>query len=100
MIYNLQKIFFQYLIRIQVPRTLDDVDVAIVNSNYALGVGLNPIKDSIYLENKDSPYAVVVACRLGDEQNPAVQALVKALTSPKVKEYMINTYKGGVVPVF
>ena len=54
----------------------------------------------MHLENKDSPYAVVVACRLGDEQNPAVQALVKALTSPKVKEYMINTYKGGVVPVF
>lgn len=84
----------------QVPRTLDDVDVAVVNSNYALGVGLNPIKDSIYLENKDSPYAVVVACRIGDENSPAVQALVKALTSPKVKDYMVNTYKGGVVPVF
>lgn len=97
---NPKRLRFTEVEAAQVPRTLDDVDVAIVNSNYALGVGLNPIKDSIYLENKDSPYAVVVACRLGDEQNPAVQALVKALTSPKVKEYMINTYKGGVVPVF
>ena len=97
---NPKRLRFTEVEAAQVPRTLDDVDVAIVNSNYALGVGLNPIKDSIYLENKDSPYAVVVACRLGDEQNPAVQALVKALTSPKVKNYMINTYKGGVVPVF
>ncbi len=84
----------------QVPRTLDDVDVAVVNSNYALGVGLNPVKDSIYLENKDSPYAVVLATRIGDEKSPAVQALLKALTSPKVKEFMNSHYKGGVVPVF
>ena len=82
------------------PRTLDDVDVAVVNSNYALGVGLNPVKDSIYLENKDSPYAVVLATRIGDEKSPAVQALLKALTSPKVKDFMNTNYKGGVVPVF
>ncbi len=97
---NPKRLRFTEVEAAQVPRTLDDVDVAVVNSNYALGVGLNPIQDSIYLENKDSPYAVVVACRLGDEKNPAVQALVKALTSPKVKQYMIDTYKGGVVPVF
>ena len=42
---------------------------------------------------------MVVACRLGDEKSPAVQALVKALTSPKVKQYMLDNYKGSVVPV-
>lgn len=97
---NPKKLRFTEVEAAQVPRTLEDVDVAIVNSNYALGVGLNPIKDSIYLENKDSPYAVVVACRIGNEKSPAVQALVKALTSPKVKNYMIKNYQGGVVPVF
>ena len=84
----------------QVPRTIDDVDLAIVNSNYAIGVGLNPVKDSIYLESKDSPYAVVVAARQGDENKPAVQALVKALKTDKVKKFMLDTYAGGVVPVW
>ena len=64
----------------QVPRTLDDVDLAVVNSNYAIGVGLNPVTDSIYLESKTSPYAVVVAARQGHEKyryqgDPAVHDL-------------------------
>jgi YaeC family lipoprotein len=84
----------------QVPRTLDDVDLAVVNSNYAIGVGLNPVKDSIYLESKTSPYAVVVATLKGHEADAKVQALVKALTSAKVRKFMIEQYKGSVVPVF
>ena len=70
----------------QVPRTLDDVDLAVVNSNYAIGVGLNPVTDSIYLESKTSPYAVVVAARQGHEKDAKVQALVKALTTEKVRK--------------
>lgn len=84
----------------QVPRTLDDVDLAVVNSNYAIGVGLNPVTDSIYLERKTSPYAVVVAARQGNEKDAKVQALVKALTTEKVRKFMTDKYKGGVVPVF
>ena len=84
----------------QVPRTLDDVDLAVVNSNYAIGVGLNPVTDSIYLESKTSPYAVVVAARQGHEKDAKVQALVKALTTEKVRKFMTDNYKGGVVPVF
>ena len=84
----------------QVPRTLDDVDLAVVNSNYAIGVGLNPVTDSIYLESKTSPYAVVVAARQGNEKDAKVQALVKALTTEKVRKFMTDKYKGGVVPVF
>lgn len=83
----------------QVPRTLDDVDVAVANSNYAIGVGLNPLKDSIIIEEKDSPYAVVVATRAGDEKKPEVQKLVKALKSEEVKKFMLDKYKGSVVPL-
>lgn len=84
----------------QVPRTIADVDAAVVNSNYAIGVGLNPVKDSIYIEGKDSPYVVVVAARKGDENNPDVKALVEVLKSDKVKKFMADTYAGGVVPVW
>lgn len=58
------------------------------------------MKDSIYIESKDSPYAVVVAARQGDEKKPGIEALVKALRSDKVKKFMLDTYAGGVVPVW
>lgn len=83
----------------QVPRTLDDVDVAVANSNYAIGVGLNPLKDSIFIEDKDSPFVVVVATRKGDEKKDKVQKLVKALKSEETKKYMVDHYKGSVVPL-
>ena len=95
-----KKLRFTEVEAAQVPRTIDDVELAVVNSNYAIGVGLNPVKDSIYLEDKDSPYAVVVAARQGDENDPGVQALIKALRSDKVKKFMIDMYQGGVVPVW
>ena len=97
---NPKKLKFVELEAAQVPRSLKDVDLAVVNSNYALGVGLNPLKDSIYLEDKRSPYAVVVASRKGDEKDPRIQKLVKALTSPATKKFILNKYKGAVVPAF
>ena len=54
------------------PRALDDLDAAVINSNYALGAKLNPTKDAIAIEAKDSPYANVVAVRAGDENKPAI----------------------------
>ncbi|MDD7441469.1 MAG: MetQ/NlpA family ABC transporter substrate-binding protein, partial [Sutterellaceae bacterium] len=97
---NPKKLKFVELEAAQVPRSLKDVDLAVVNSNYALGVGLNPLKDSIYLEDKRSPYAVVVASRKGDEKDPRIQKLVKALTSPATKKFILDKYKGAVVPAF
>ena len=97
---NPRRLRFTEVEAAQVPRTIDDVDLAVVNSNYAIGVGLNPVKDSIYIESKDSPYAVVVAARQGDEKKPGIEALVKALRSDKVKKFMLDTYAGGVVPVW
>ena len=97
---NPKKLKFVELEAAQVPRSLSDVDIAVVNSNYALGVGLNPLKDSIYLEDKRSPYALVVATRKGDQNDPRVQKLVKALQSPATKKFILTKYKGAVVPSF
>ncbi len=83
----------------QVPRTLKDVDVAVANSNYAIGVGLNPLKDSILLEDKDSPFVVVLAARTGDEKKPEIQKLATALKSEETKKFMTEQYKGSVVPL-
>jgi D-methionine transport system substrate-binding protein len=94
---NPKKLKFVELEAAQVPRSLKDVDIAVVNSNYALGIGLNPLKDSIYLEDKRSPYALVVATRKGDQNDPRVQKLVKALQSPATKKFILTKYKGAVV---
>ncbi len=81
------------------PRTLDDVDFAVINSNFAMGVGLNPTKDSLFTESKDSPYANVVAIREGDNRE-AIKKLGAALTTPAVRDFITKTYKGAVLPAF
>jgi lipoprotein, YaeC family len=84
----------------QLPRVLQDVDLAIINTNFALKGGLDPLKDSIFMEDKDSPYANVLTVRPDNQNNPAIQELVKALNSDKVKKYIEDTYKGAIVPAF
>ena len=82
------------------PRTLEDLDYAVINSNYALGGGLNPTKDSLFTESKDSPYANVVAIRVGDENRADLQKLKTVITSPAVRDFILEKYKGAVVPAF
>ena len=82
------------------PRTLDDVDLAVINSNFAMEAKLNPTKDALFIEPKDSPYANIVAVRKGDENLKEIQALKKALTSPEVKKFIEEKYKGAVIPAF
>lgn len=84
----------------QVPRTLDDVDVAVINANYALAAGLNPKKDAFALESISSPYANIVVIRPGDESRPELQKLKQVITSPAVKQFITDKYKGAVVPAF
>lgn len=81
------------------PRTLDDVDFAVINSNFALSVGLNPTKDSLFTESKDSPYANVVAVR-SDDNREALTKLKTVITSPAVRDFILEKYKGSVVPAF
>ena len=81
------------------PRALDDVDYAVINSNFALGVNLNPAKDSLFTESKDSPYANIVAIRTGDDRE-AIKKLSAALQSPEVRDFILKNYKGSVLPAF
>ena len=83
-----------------VPANLDEVDIAAINSNYALGAGLNPVKDALVIEDADSPYVNILVVKEGNENNEAVQALVKALQSDAVRDYINNTFGGAVVPAF
>ena len=82
------------------PRVLNDVDGAIINGNYALEANLVPTKDAILLEDKDSPYANIIAIRGGEENQERFKKLMKALQSDKVKKFIEENYKGGVIPAF
>lgn len=84
----------------QLPRALDDVDIAVINTNFAMEADLIPMRDAIAMEDKDSPYANIVVVRGGDESRPEIQKLVKALTSPEVKKFIEEKYKGSIVAAF
>ncbi len=97
---NKNNLKFKSLDAAQIPRALEDVDLAVVNGNYAIEAGLNPLTEALIIEGKESPYANLIAVREGDEKKEDIQKLVKALQSEKVKVFIENTYKGGVVPAF
>ncbi len=82
-----------------VPNVLADVDYAIINNNYALDAGLNPVEQSLLIENADSPYGNVLSVKEGSEELPEVKALVAALTSQKVADYINETYAGAAISV-
>lgn len=84
----------------QLPRILEDVGAAVINTNYALPAGLNPIKDALLIEGKDSPYANIIAVRNGDEQRAEIKKLVEALNSAEVKKFIEEKYQGAIVPAF
>lgn len=84
----------------QLPRSLDDVDAAIINTNYAIDAGLNPLKDALFIENADSPYVNVVVGNSQSVKKDSVKALLKALQSDKVKKFINDKYNGAVVAAF
>jgi len=83
----------------QLPRTLEDVDISIINTNFAMNADLNPMKDALFIEDKTSPYVNIVAVR-EDENRDEIKTLVKALQSDKVKKFIEDKYKGAIVPAF
>ena len=101
---NKKNLNIQELEAAQIPRSLQDVDIAVINGNYALEAGLEVDKDALAVEDAKSlgakTYGNVVAVRKGDEGSPAVKALIEALKSDEVKEYIEKEYKGAVVPLF
>ncbi|SMF71693.1 D-methionine transport system substrate-binding protein [Paenibacillus uliginis N3/975] len=82
------------------PRMLDEMDMAIINTNYALEAGLDPTKDAIFIEDKDNPYANILTARSDSKDSEAIQKLAKALTSDDVKKFIEEEYKGAVIPAF
>jgi D-methionine transport system substrate-binding protein len=74
-------------------------DAVLINSNYAIDAGLNPIEDSIAIEDKESPYVNVIAVRKEDENSEAIKALVEVLHSKEIQDFILEKYKGAVVPV-
>ena len=88
----------------QLPRTVQDVDFAVINGNYAMEAGFSVGKDALATEDASSEaaqtYANVLVVKEGNENNPAIQALYAALTSDKVKDYINETYDGAVVAIF
>ena len=82
------------------PRVLDQVDLAMINTNYALEAGLNPAKDALVIEGSDSPYVNYLVSRPDNKDAAAIQKLAKALTSPEVKAFIEKKYGGAVLPAF
>ena len=74
--------------------------LAVINTNYALDAQLVPSKDALAIEDKNSPYVNILVVRTGDEKRPEIQKLAKALTSPEIKKFIEEKYKGAIVPAF
>ena len=80
------------------PRVLKQVDLALINTNYALEAGLNPAKDALVIEGGESPYVNILVARKDNKDGAAMQKLAKALQSDEVKAFIADKYKGAVVP--
>lgn len=101
---NPKNLQFKELEAAMLPQTASEVDLSVINSNFAMEGGMNPATDSLASEDADSEaaqtFANIIAVKEGHENDPAIQALVKALQSDKVKDYIEKTYSGAVVAVF
>lgn len=91
---------FKELESAMLPRVLDQVDLDMINTNYALEAGLNPAKDALVIEGADSPYVNYLVARPDNKNSEAIQKLAKALTSPEVKAFIEKKYNGAVLPAF
>jgi D-methionine transport system substrate-binding protein len=94
--YNIQ---FDEVEAAQIPNVLQDIDYAIINSNYAISAGINPVKDSLAIEDSSSAYSNIVAVKQGNENTDSIKALVAALESKQVADFIAEKYDGGVVSV-
>jgi len=84
----------------QLPRVLDEVDAAIINTNYALAADLNPVRDAIVIESKDSPYANILVVKEGNENKEYIKALNDVLNSNEIRNFIVEKYKGSIVEAF
>ncbi|HEY2494227.1 MAG TPA: MetQ/NlpA family ABC transporter substrate-binding protein [Paenibacillus sp.] len=82
------------------PRQLEEVDLAIINTNFVLDAGLDPVNDALIIEGKDNPYANILVARPDNKDSDAIKKLVDALTSDDVRKFIEDNYKGAVIPAF
>jgi D-methionine transport system substrate-binding protein len=99
-IFNPRHLKIRELEAATLPRVLDDVDLALINTNYALAAGLAPTRDALFIEGADSPYANLVAARADNVNSSALRKLVEALRSPAAKKFIQDKYHGAVVATF
>jgi D-methionine transport system substrate-binding protein len=97
---NPKHLKFRELEAAMLPRTLDEVDLALINTNYALAAGLNPTRDALLIEGKDSPYVNYLVGRPDNRNDPRVQKLARVLNSPQIKAFIEQKYHGAVLPAF
>ena len=94
---NPKNIEFKEVEAAQLPNVLQDVDYAIINSNYAIPADLNPVEDSLLIEGSSSAYGNILAVKEGNENEPKIKALIAALQSQKVADFISETYGGAVI---
>lgn len=97
---NPKRLRFRELEAATLPRILNQVDLALINTNYALEAGLNPSEDALVIEGSDSPYVNILVAREDAQDNPALQQLVAALKTAAVRDFINQKYQGAVVPAF
>lgn len=96
---NPKNIKFNEVEAAQLPNVLKDVDYAVINSNYAIPANLNPVKDSLLIEDSASSYGNILAVKEGNENTPKIKALKAALESKKVADFINSKYEGAVISV-
>ena len=97
---NTKNLNIQEVEAAQLPRTLEDVDISIINTNFAMNADLNPMNDALFIEDKTSPYVNIIAVRDGDENRDEIKKLLTTIKSDKVKKFIEEKYKGAIVPAF
>jgi D-methionine transport system substrate-binding protein len=97
---NLKHIKIRELEAAQVPRVLADVDLAVINANYALPAGLNPAKDSLFRETSESSYVNVLVVNAGRENDATIRAVAEELNTSAIRQFIQQKYQGALVPAF
>lgn len=97
---NKKNLKFKELEAAMLPRVLGEVDLALINTNYALEAKLVPTKDALFIEGPDSPYVNILVARPDNKDSEAMQKLAKALNSEETKKFINDKYQGAVVPAF
>lgn len=94
---NPKQLIIKELDAAQIPRSLADVDLAAINTNYAIAAGMMPTKEALTLEDANSPYTNIIVVRTKDKDNPTLQRLIKAYHTPEIKQFIDEHFQGSVI---